>query len=1046
MRVQIVALILAASILFSPLAAAGRAAPAAQDCVPGVPPGEWLGTFSQTYTASQSNIGGLNTNMTATSEAAGTLALQVTCEGLVSGTIDIPYTANWTITGLVNVSDGCSGHTVFSITEGSVILEGGLPLFVLTGTAQHTTNCSDEAPASETLTARMQATTAEGGLISSDLPFLGDVLKQQQMAELEAGGAAETSVTSYWELTHTDTHTVLGVTGRYEQYFLQGIPVTNTYTATVDWQDAAPGGVNFVLNGQEVAGAQSGGPDTWTASLPLEGLPAGVYPLQVTALNASGQASPVYTKVVAIVPMPAWGPGLGFVTLENDPTILYRGKALLPAAPLEYLVSLPAFLPLVGGDWGLKATQIQASIEATSAGGPESDFITGTGGLALGGNSFDLTISGNTQTTLAADALTFDSGQADLSLPPLAYTKQVGLLDLVPGVSAVYGQPVIGDLLQALNAILNVTGTIETQVTGKTDLGVENDAITVVAGEVRDDLKVELVANIGIDGVALAYVGGGGQGHLVLALHPETAVKECQVNLFFLAGYAVFNFFTGGTIAADEYNHAWQVAQCEPAALVYRPDKLAAPTGAASSLTLPARPASWQPEQAVVNPAVAGKAELTTLVQGAHPGAAPALAAGPQNRLAFAWVGEDAAQPRGAGFEVYLRLSDGGTWGETIRLTEDAAFDTAPAVAFDGQGRTLVAWVANPAGGLAEGAALDEAFVSGLEIAYAVVDPASGAVTSHGQLTSDTRLDYGVQLATDSEGGVWAAWQHSPANALVGTAAAPNALQAARWDGAAWGAAQTVDENLTGTLWWQLAAHDAATAMILADLDTDGDLATGNDREILALTWDGAAWASHQLTNNNQPDLAPRAAYTPEGAPLAAWLAGGQVVGVQGDLTAAPSVWLAEGGSTALGQGRLLAGPAGQLALLWPEMTPAGADVWLSVYSAESGTWRAPEVVFGSADWQETSLTAAAGPGGDVWLGLVRLPVETRAVTLPDGQTLDIPAAGDTAELAVAQVASVFSLPESPAEAPSRLGLWLGLGALALAGLGVGVWLMRRKR
>ncbi|TAK13593.1 MAG: hypothetical protein EPO32_04685 [Anaerolineae bacterium] len=1052
---RLLAIVLLVAFVLAPLAPAFASVPR-QECVPGVAPGEWLGTYSQTYTASQSESG---LNVTGTSVSTGTIQFFVSCDGAVSGTIQGTYNVDWTITGLVNVTDGCTGEANFVIEQGSVSIFDGMPLFALPGVVSQSTNCSDQAPATDSVTVNMQATSNEGGVIFSDLPFLGDLMKEQQMNEL-VSGEMTTSTLSTWEITHTDTHTVLGVTGRYEQYFLQGIPVNNTYTATVDWQDAAPGGVTFQLNGVDYAGAQSGGPDTWTASMPLGDLPAGVYPMLVTATTASGQASPPSTKVVVIVPMPAWGPAANFTTLENDPTIIYRGKALFPKEPLEYLVSLPAILPLIGGDWGLRATQIQAGIEATSAGGPETDFITGTGGLALGGDNINLNVTGNTQTTMAADALTFDSGQAELSLPPYAYSKQVGLLDLVPGVSAVYGKPIIGDLLKALNSIMSVTGTIETQVTGKTDLGVENNEVTIVAGEVRDDLKVSLVANLGIDGVALAYVGGGGNGYLVLALYPETAVKDCKVNLFFLAGYAVFNFFTGGTIAADQYSKDWQIAQCEKAGLVYNPGKLEKTGAGPAEFTLAARPAGWQAEQAVTLASSSGAADITTLVSAAHPGAAPALAVGGE-RLAFAWVGEDAARPRGEAFEVFLRLYDGAAWGDPIRLTDDAAFDTDAAAAFAGEGQVVVAWATNPAGGLAEGDALDEAFVSGMEIAYVVVDATSGAVVSRGTLTQNATLDFGVQLGADGDGGVWAAWQTSPANGLVGTAAAPNALLAARWDGAAWGETQTASETLTGTLWWQLAAHDAQTAMILADTDTDGDLATGADREITALAWDGAAWTARQLTDNEVADLAPRAAYTPEGEPAAAWLSGGQVVGLTSDLTAVPQVWLAGGVGTALGQGRLVAAEDGKLALVWPDMSPAGPDVLASKLDTTTGTWGAPEPLLASADAQEASLTAAAGPDGSLWLGYASLAVETRSITLPDGQTLDIPAAADIADLAVTQVADYFVDEEPVVEAPaaetpaaaedaggggSRVGVIIALAALGLAVLGAGAWLVLRKK
>jgi len=64
----------------------------------------------------------------------------------------------------------------------------------------------------------------------------------------------------------------------------------------------------------------------------------------------------------------------------------------------------------------------------------------------------------------------------------------------------------------------------------------------------------------------------------------------------------------------------------------------------------------------------------------------PAVAVRGSERF-VAWDAYD-----GASFSVRGKRGDGEGWGETIRLTDSAAFEGRPSVAFDGEGTLYVAW------------------------------------------------------------------------------------------------------------------------------------------------------------------------------------------------------------------------------------------------------------------------------------------------------------------------------------------------------------------
>jgi protein-S-isoprenylcysteine O-methyltransferase Ste14 len=67
-------------------------------------------------------------------------------------------------------------------------------------------------------------------------------------------------------------------------------------------------------------------------------------------------------------------------------------------------------------------------------------------------------------------------------------------------------------------------------------------------------------------------------------------------------------------------------------------------------------------------------------------------------------------------------------------------------------------------------------------------------------------------------------------------------------------------------------------------------------------------------------------------------------------------------------------------------------------------------------------------------LGLSQITAATDSVTAVDGQSLDLPASAETANLAVAEVPGVFS-PQSVSGSPSWTGWLFVLLAVVLAGL-----------
>jgi len=450
-----------------------------------------------------------------------------------------------------------------------------------------------------------------------------------------------------------------------------------------------------------------------------------------------------------------------------------------------------------------------------------------------------------------------------------------------------------------------------------------------------------------------------------------------------------------------------------------------------------------QPEQTVFHMSQVNGLPESTLVQNGSWLAAPALAVAPNGAQALAW---NSGVPGAIPDQVKVRWTTANGWSNPLTLSSLPAF--APVTAFDGRSQLLTLWTEAHT----PDDELSPVYVQGMEISWALVDVGNGRILQQGTLTNNNLFDFGPKLVPAPDGSVWAIWQHSPGSQLVGTAESPNVLHAARWDGTGWSDVETVTGELVGTLAWQAAA--GSDLWLVADGDTDGDLTTAADRELFAYTRNGSGWITTQFTHNDIPDTAPLLAAAPDGQPALAWLQGESVVGVRGELTAHPAIWLGPEAqvSTILSNGRLLAGENGEMQILWPEVSAQGQDILQTRRDPTTGTWSHPTPLFGTAE-KRASLAVTLATNGDLLLAMTRADVIAQPTMLDNGQTVEFATSGEQADVVLTTLPGAFSPITSqagavtlPANANARFPwLWLGIGGGFILVVGVAIWLRRRK-
>ncbi len=815
----------------------------------------------------------------------------------------------------------------------------------------------------------------------------------EDLAQMFRSQGFQVTLTKGWALTRKPQAEVLSLNSSLRQFFLAGIPVTNRYQAAIDWEGAAPGVARFIL-GNDPPRPMTVAGNTATLNLPLESVQGtGDFPISVEAelnrrVNRLDGLGPL-----TLVPVPAWASPFNLQPQVQSSSVRYSGALAVPTKPLDAHVELPASLPFVGGAWGLLPTQFKIDLAANSSGARETGAFSAQGGFGLGKRSFGLVGRGNVFGFITHDALNFESDPLTLSTSGIFFQERLGLVSIIPGAESLFGVPFFGDILEAIDSAGGITADVHGSMAGKGRLGVQGDKLALTEGSFDAGLGVRATAGINLL-VAFMELSGGGDGSLSMQIIPNPKVTKCAVLLFFQMRTGAFGFSTTLVNARHEF------VACTSASgqtVIYAADSL--PTGIK---LIYGGPPLAEAERVILKERMTNGLTETVLVENANVQAQPLLVSGPNGRLGFVWNSVGAS---GAADVISLRLYDGAAWGNAITVSQSNRPAFNPSAVFAANGNLLVAWT--EAQTAPDPDELTPAFVRSFEIAWAELNPSTGAVIRRGQATTDATMDFGPRLAAGKDGAIWLAWQNSPGMSLTGTAAAPNHIQAARWTGSGWSSAEMVAPSAVGVLFWDVAAVDANRVWMVADVDIDGNLRTATDREIFVSKRTASGWAApYRLTNNAVIDSGPLLALTPDDQPVLAWRRGKSVMGLTGDpASTPPQVWFDDsaGVGPMLGAGRLLAGAGGARTLLWADGAERGQDVWLARFNPATQVWSQPAPLFHTPELRRT-LSAALLPGGDILLGLAAAPVVNQTITFVGGGTAQVPAVGDAARLLVARI------------------------------------------
>ena len=770
---------------------------------------------------------------------------------------------------------------------------------------------------------------------------------------------------------------------RYNGLFLDSVHVANVYKATVDWDTATPASVAFFAN-EDLIEDVSGSGTTFTCTVDIaEHFVPSYNPLanqlRAVAKTAGGPESEPAISEVWVIPLsyplallastyPFSSYATGRVSLNAD----------IPSQPVDQTFTLPVL-----GEFGAKLGASLAFDYGWTDGKWQLIFGTsGTGGqerveqvrkdeslgLFLFGKTFTGKFEGQVKgTATIANGIVFSEAVLFGELAGKIDLGRWGITDLLgPGAGSVLGRiPLLGGAVRSTSIVLFAQPGIQ----GQAIVGLDPEVAfknTELSGFVGIEAEYEPKLR-GIDG--RIYVGG----KPTLTLQYPTGPLFKQFNF---KAYAGFEF-------------KWKIVKVGPTEYVFvdytYPASFAGPGGPRNGrprfVLLPAAGNTAElkpldrsyldrgPEQFVLadeatfapdtsqklaafrslgRPFDTRDAEEPTsqvdltLVANTFPFSRPSLAAsGSELMLVYDMDGGGSNDLQFT--DISWTRFDGSDWSVPTSLVADTRAEFSPQVRFDGNGDAIAVWerISDP-----NFTNLDiTAIAAELEIVWSRWQSGSGTWSTPVPLTTNSYLDTEPMLCGPmGDGDLMLVWNRNDHNLLAGEGPVGSVSNSAalwsRWDAttSAWSMPSVLVSNMRYRLSHALAG--ASNRVIYAwTSDADGVTSNDWDQELFYSAWGGASWGPGvRYTTNGVADKTVRAAAGPDGEPYLVWQSGADLVMSRGP-SAAISVVRADSQSAGFGDFELTAGEAGNLVLLWQEMTEFGSDAHYCVYDPLADAW-----------------------------------------------------------------------------------------------------------
>jgi hypothetical protein len=333
------------------------------------------------------------------------------------------------------------------------------------------------------------------------------------------------------------------------------------------------------------------------------------------------------------------------------------------------------------------------------------------------------------------------------------------------------------------------------------------------------------------------------------------------------------------------------------------------------------------------------------------------------NNMLVVWIADDTSRNLMNRTELTFAKYDGTNWTTMKPLADDGTADMNPQLVNLPNGDAVCIWQ-DADSVLMDSSNIDE-FFGHMDISVSQYDSTNGIWSSPTRLSNNVMYDRSPKIAVADGDDMMAVWISNSANDVWGSATAPNTIMYSTLKNG-WAVPSILADGF-GTILETALAYNGTTGTFVFCTDADDNFDTPQDQELWLSTYSGGIWTVPvKLTNDQNMDSSPRVVYGNDGTLCMAWMKDNDIRFALGTDVTNSVVIASPGQSMQARDFDLVMGANGQIALVWNDVSQTYNDIFVAYYEPITKTWSTPRQLT-SDDAMERFITSAFDAQGNLF-------------------------------------------------------------------------------